>query len=131
MKSSRVVVTFALFLSSVLCFASSSNAQVARFRAFGKKAEFTPADGSYKGGGTGTHLGRHSVSGVVIPAGKFFPEPGVFFAGSFEGVGSHTHVSANGDELYLKVEPGRVLLRLRAYPKTSFDIEKEVSPFGI
>lgn len=77
----------------------------------GTNASFNPATGDYSGQGDISHLGNATFEGSIAYVGDFFPESGVFFAGTFEG--SQNFVAANGDELFTDVT-GEVLLKIDA-----------------
>jgi hypothetical protein len=106
------VAASALIIGSFL-FASASHAQLAALNMSGKKAQYDPANFTYEGGGTGTHVGRHHVGGKIEIVSVDPPRPGVFFSGEFAGDGLQSHVAANKkDVLYVKIVKGRVELLL-------------------
>ena len=99
---STLIVAFALIIAQ----GQIANAQSVPFEASGADAGFDPGIpgeglGHYKGQGTGTHLGKHQITGDLTYVGDFFPTPDVFFSGTFEG--TQTTTAANGDTLELDV----------------------------
>jgi hypothetical protein len=93
-SSSALVAAFTL----VVAHGQNANAQSVPFKASGSDAGFNPLSGHYEGQGTGTHLGKHDISGDLM----FFSDPlpledGVFLSGTF--IGTQTATAANGDKL--------------------------------
>lgn len=92
----------ALFMVALLgSLASEGAAQSVPYRASGQNAVYEPGSGDYFGIGRGLHLGKHSIDGNVIPDGDFFPEPGVFFRGTFEGTQVVTAADGSTLDMYL------------------------------
>ena len=104
MKRFDMIAASALFALAAFGLQTTSLAQTVPYSASGANAIFEPGNGDYFGFGNGLHLGRHSIDGNVIPVGEFFPEPGVFFRGTFSGTqvvtaadGSTLTMTLNGD----------------------------------
>ncbi len=106
---SQRILTMALLVALTLLFAQAqeANAQAVPYKASGTDAEYYPGSGDYEGVGNGTHVGKHTIAGNVNPDGVFFPEPGVFFAGTFTG--TQTVTAANGDTIAMDLS-GDVIL---------------------
>jgi hypothetical protein len=94
-------------MGCLLWVPSSVTAQSVPYKSSGQDAQYTPGDGDYCGVGKGTHMGKHVIDGNVQADGEFFPAPGIFFAGTFEG--TQTAIAANGDELTSSLQ-GEVVL---------------------
>ncbi len=91
--------------------------QTVPYFALGRNAQFDPISGDYAGEGRGLHLGRHEIRGNVLPDGEFFPEPDIFFEGTFTG--TQTVIAANGDTIEMEMY-GDVLLEYDAKTNTAF-----------
>lgn len=85
----------------------NADAQVVPFKGSGMDSTYSPVTGDFSGFGKSTHMGRTYTFGNVQPDGAFFPEPGVFFAGTFTGV--QVLIAANGDSLAFDID-GEVVL---------------------
>jgi hypothetical protein len=113
-KCFRNAVVVGITLVSVL-LAGSTQAQEVPFKGSGSNAQYFPAGdgdqnapGDYGGIGNATHLGKHLVAGNVTAVGDIFPEPNIFFEGTFSG--SQSQFAPNGDRLDVELLEGDVLL---------------------
>lgn len=99
-----------LLLAFALAVAATKPAfsQSVPYKGSGQDSTFEPGTGLYYGGGNGTHVGNHWISGQVIPDGAYFPEPGVFFAGTFTG--RQITTAADGSTFEAELS-GEVILR--------------------
>jgi hypothetical protein len=87
--------------------ARTADAQTVPMKGSGSDATYDPTTGHYEGVGNASHLGKFSFAGDIAPDGVFFPEEGVFFAGTFAG--TQNFVAANGDVLEADVSGDVVL----------------------
>lgn len=108
MKCCSHVFSLALTLA-VLFSVSSAEAQTVPFSGSGTSAVYMPGTGTYSGEGEYSLMGKAQSVGIIVPVGVFFPEPGVFFAGTFSG--SQVTTAANGDTLETAVS-GEVVLNI-------------------
>lgn len=96
-----------LTVLAFMSLAPAAYSQSVPYNGSGTDASYEPGSGDYWGVGNGTYMGKHTIVGNVIPDGDFFPAPGIFFAGTFEG--TQTATAANGDTLTSRIS-GEVVL---------------------
>lgn len=108
MKASSFTVVLMLALSVVFSASTGLQAQTLPYIALGTGAQYNPANGDYSSDGIGVPIGRHNIVGNVVPDGTFFPRPGVFFEGTFEGT---QVVSTRLGKIYMDLS-GDVLLEI-------------------
>lgn len=94
MTPRMLLAPFALCLAIGL---QSAEGQVVPFKGSGTNAVYDSLSGDYIGTGKSTLMGRTLLEGNIIPTGDFFPEPGIFFEGTF--IGTQQLTAANGDTL--------------------------------
>lgn len=103
-RSSALTVAVVTFAAVT---APHANAQDVPIKGSGENSSFDPTTGDFYATGVMSHLGKMTGIGNVVPDGDFFPEPGVFFAGTFAG--SQVFIAA--DESVLEADlQGEVLL---------------------
>ena len=101
-----LAVSIAFLLTSVLVV-QKTDAQTLPYFAWGKNAGYTAASGDYEGRGIGFPVGLHRMMGNVVSDGVFFPEPGIFFEGTFEGTQADIF---EGKKLPQYIHPSRIFV---------------------
>lgn len=96
-----LLMTLVVSLTALFTSTQQAAAQSVPYKASGTDADYAPGTGDYMGAGNGTHVGKHVIAGNVVPVGVFFPEPGVFFDGTFTG--TQTVIAANGDTIDMEL----------------------------
>ena len=94
MKKSQFLLSTIVAGLTLLATLQTSHAQIVPMRASGSGAEFSPCTGLTTGTGRATHMGRVTVSGLVIPMPT--KNPLVF---DFTAV-NYDLTAANGDQMF-------------------------------